>query len=64
MSSLSAFVSISEEMLLVKAAWDLAPTGAKRDAALVHLHAAERSLIAHEDAECLRALSAVIATLQ
>lgn len=57
------FVSTNEKMKSVKAAWDKAPEGPKKAAALTHYKAAEKSHAAKEDAECLKALDAATAAL-
>lgn len=64
MSSMSAFVSTAEEMQFVKAALGKAPAGPKREAALIHRCAAEKAQAQHEDADCLKALSATTAALE
>ncbi|MBL4927784.1 hypothetical protein JI744_06670 [Tabrizicola sp. KVB23] len=46
----------AEKMKSVKAAWDKAPDGAKKDAALTHYKAAEKAQTAKNDAECMKAL--------
>jgi hypothetical protein len=45
-------------MKAVKAAWDKAPAGPKKDAALKHYQAAEKAQTAKNDAECTRELAA------
>ena len=52
------FTSTRDRMSSVRAAWEKAPEGPKKDAALVHFRAAEASLSAHNDADCLKFLSA------
>jgi hypothetical protein len=47
-----------EKMKTVKAAWDAAPAGPKKDAALTHYKAAEKARTEHRDADCNRALDA------
>lgn len=63
MSSMNAFVSTAEELQSARLACALAPAGPKKDAALVHLRAAEGAEAAHLDADCLKSLSAAIAAL-
>ena len=43
-------------MKTVKAEWDKAPAGPKKDAALKHCQAAEAALKAHNEAGCISAL--------
>jgi hypothetical protein len=47
-----------EKMKTVKSAWDAAPAGPKKDAALKHYQAAQRAQSAKNDAECTRELEA------
>jgi hypothetical protein len=56
-------VSTSEKMKSVKAAWDKAPAGPKKDAALTHYQAAEKSHGAQKDAEAMKSLEAATAAL-
>jgi hypothetical protein len=44
----------AEKMKSVKAAWDKAPSGPKKDAALKHYQAAEKAHAAKNDAETNR----------
>ncbi len=46
----------AEQMKTVKAAWDKAPAGVKKDAAQRHYAAAEKALKAHDDKACLKSL--------
>ena len=48
----------AEKMKSVKAAWDKAPAGPKKDAALKHYQAAEKAQEAHDDALINRELNA------
>jgi len=48
----------AEKMTSVKAAWDKAPAGPKKDAALKHYRAAEKAHTAKNDAETNRELNA------
>jgi hypothetical protein len=47
-----------EKMKSVKAVWDKAAAGPKKDAALKHYQAAEKAYAAKNDAECNRELDA------
>jgi hypothetical protein len=48
----------SEKMKSVKAAWDRAPAGPKKDSALKHYQAAEKAHTANNDAETNKELDA------
>jgi len=48
----------ADKMKSVKAAWDKAPAGPKKDAALKHYQAAEKAQTAKNDSECNRELEA------
>ncbi|MBT0957900.1 hypothetical protein IV417_10905 [Alphaproteobacteria bacterium KMM 3653] len=48
----------AEKMTSVKAAWDKAPVGPKKDAALKHYEAAEKANTAKNDAETNKELDA------
>jgi hypothetical protein len=48
----------ADKMKSVKAAWDKAPAGPKKEAALKHYQAAEKAQTAKNDAECSRELDA------
>jgi hypothetical protein len=48
----------ADKMKAVKATWDKAPAGPKKDAALKHYQAAEKAQTARNDAECTRELAA------
>ncbi len=48
----------AEKMKSVKAAWDNAPTGPKKEAALKHYEAAEKAHSAKDDVETNRELDA------
>jgi hypothetical protein len=50
--------STEEKMKSVKAVWDKATAGPKKDAALKHYQAAEKAHTAKNDAECNRELDA------
>ncbi len=58
-----AFTSTTDKMKSVKSAWDKAPAGPKKDAALTHYQAAEKSHTAKNDAETLKSLDAASAAL-
>ena len=47
-----------DKMKTVKAAWDKAPSGPKKDAARKHYQAAEKAQTAKNDGECIRELDA------
>ena len=55
--------SAAEKMKTVKAAWDKAPSGPKKDAALKHYQAAEKAQTGKNDAECIRELDAAVHAL-
>jgi hypothetical protein len=55
--------SADDQMKTVKAAWDKAPSGPKKDAALKHYHAAEKAQTAKNDAECTKELHAATLAL-
>lgn len=48
----------ADKMKSVKAAWDKAPTGPKKDAALKHYQAAEKAHTAKNDADTNKELDA------
>lgn len=48
----------ADKMKSVKAAWDKAPAGPKKDAALTHYRAAEKAHEAHDDALTNKELNA------
>jgi hypothetical protein len=50
--------STADKMKAVKAAWDKAPAGPKKEAALKHYQAAEKAHTGNNDAECTRELAA------
>jgi hypothetical protein len=50
-------------MKTVKAAWDKAPSGPKKDASLKHYQAAEKARSANNDAECIKELNAATSAL-
>ncbi|SDJ35266.1 hypothetical protein [Lutimaribacter saemankumensis] len=53
----------TEKMKSVKAAWDKAPSGPKKDAALKHYQAAEKAHTAKNDAETNKELEAATQAL-
>jgi hypothetical protein len=53
----------ADRMKTVKAAWDKAPAGAKKDAAEKHYAAAGKALGAKNEAECVKELDAAVAAL-
>ena len=59
-----AATSGAEMMKTVKAAWDKAPAGPKKDAALKHYQAAEAALKAHNEQGCVTALKQAQAALK
>jgi hypothetical protein len=58
MQSQTPMTSTADKMKTVKAAWDKAPAGPKKDAALKHYQAAEKAQTAKNDSECNRELEA------
>lgn len=50
----NASANAAEKMKSVKAAWDKAPAGPKKDAALKHYQAAEKAQTAKNDAETIK----------
>lgn len=61
--AMTAKPTIAEHMKTVKAAWDKAPAGAKKDAALKHYQAAEKAHTAKNDAETTKELDAATRAL-
>ncbi|MBC2837652.1 hypothetical protein H7F16_19220 [Gemmobacter straminiformis] len=55
--------STQDKMKLVKTAWDKAPAGPKKDAALTHYQAAETAMTAKNDPDCLKSLDAATKAL-
>lgn len=51
-------VNAESKMKTVKAAWDKAPAGSKKDAAFEHYSAAEKAHKAKNDKECMTELAA------
>ena len=58
MQSNTPMTNTADKMKAVKAAWDKAPAGPKKDAALKHYQAAEKAHTAKNDNECIRELDA------
>ncbi len=50
--------SVESKIKSVKAIWDKAPAGPKKDAALKHYQAAEAARTAKNDANCIKELDA------
>ncbi|KPQ05630.1 MAG: hypothetical protein HLUCCA12_14665 [Rhodobacteraceae bacterium HLUCCA12] len=63
MEAKSQMPTTNEKMKSVKAAWDKAPAGPKKDAALKHYQAAEKAMAAKHDGECSRELDAATKAL-
>lgn len=63
MEAKSPVANTADKMKTVKAAWDLAPAGPKKDTALKHYQAAEKAQAAKHDAECIRELDAATRAL-
>lgn len=63
MEAKSPVPNTAERMKSVKAAWDKAPAGPKKDAALKHYQAAEKAHSAQQEAECARELNAATQAL-
>lgn len=55
--------STHDEMRTVKAAWDKAPAGPKKDVALTHYQAAEKARTANNDTDCIAALKSATEAL-
>jgi hypothetical protein len=53
----------ADKMTSVKSAWDKAPAGPKKDAALTHYRAAEKSHAAKNDADTHKSLDAATKAL-
>lgn len=56
--TMNLFISTQDQMKAVKTAWDMAPAGPKKLAALTHYKAAEAAMAAKNDPDCLKALHA------
>lgn len=56
--ALNIAVTTAEKMKSVKEAWDEAPAGPKKDAALVHYQAAEKAHTEKNDAAVIKSLDA------
>ena len=61
--STNNFTSTQDQMKSVKAVWDKAPDGPKKDAALKHYQAAEKAHTANNEADCVKSLDAAKAAL-
>ena len=61
--NLNTMASNAERMKTVKAAWDKAPDGPKKEAALKHYQAAEKAQTAKDDAGVTKSLDAAVAAL-
>lgn len=59
----NAPAATADKMKSVKAAWDKAPAGPKKEAALKHYQAAEKAQTAKDDAAVTKALDAATAAL-
>ncbi|NGM47580.1 hypothetical protein G5B31_18755 [Rhodobacter sp. SGA-6-6] len=55
--------STVEKMKSVRAAWEKASPGPKRDAAMTHYQAAEKAQTAKNDADCVKSLNAATQAL-
>jgi len=55
--------SAEDQMKAVKAAWDNAPAGPKKDAAQKHYAAAEKAMAAKNEVECIRQLESATKSL-
>lgn len=62
-SDSSKSTNLADKMKAVKAAWDKAPSGPKKDAALKHYQAAEKAHKAKLDSECINKLEAATKAL-
>jgi sporulation protein YlmC with PRC-barrel domain len=60
----SAAATCTDQMKTVKAVWDLAPDGAKKDAALIHYQDAENSQKSVNEEACLAHLTLATAALE
>ncbi len=63
MSESSNMTAASEKMKTVKAAWDKAPSGPKKDASLKHYQAAEKAHTANNNSDCIKELDAATSAL-
>ncbi len=63
MAESTSMSAATEQMKTVKAAWDKAPSGPKKDASLKHYQAAEKARSANNDAECIKELNAATSAL-
>ena len=63
MEAKSPLPNTAERMKTVKEAWDKAPAGPKKDAALKHYQAAEKAMTDKHDGDCNRELDAATKAL-
>lgn len=63
MDDKTPMTNTADKMKSVKAAWDKAPAGAKKDTALKHYQAAEKAHTAKNDTEAHRELDAATSAL-
>jgi hypothetical protein len=63
MTESTNMTAANEQMKTVKAAWDKAPAGPKKDASLKHYQAAEKAQTAKNDVECIKELNAAKSAL-
>ena len=61
--SMNTSIQTEDKMKSVKAAWDKAPAGPKKEAALTHYKEAEKALAAKNEADCLKSLDKAQAAL-
>ncbi len=61
--TMNLHTSTQDKMKAVKTAWDKAPSGPKKEAALTHYKAAEKAMTAKNDADCLKSLDAATKAL-
>lgn len=61
--AMNLFTTTQDKIRVVKSAWDKAPAGPNKDAALVHFRAAEAAHAEKNDADCLIALDAATQAL-
>lgn len=61
--TLNLYTSTRDKMKAVKSAWDMAPDGPKKEAALTHYKAAETAMADKNDPDCLKALDAATKAL-
>lgn len=54
--TMNLHTSTQDKMKAVKTAWDKAPAGPKKEAALTHYKAAETAMAAKNDSDCVKSL--------